>query len=144
MLEKIRLQKQSTKLKLFPPQTPLQYVAIDLLGQLIKNGGNCFLLIIFDSHKKLVRFVPLKQITATTVARAFATHWVFSYGAPELIISDNGKQFTCQFFQNLFKILGTIDVFTNTRHPQTNGMYIHRCFFLNATVARSFGPCRLF
>ena len=36
--------------------------------------------------------VPLKRITAYDVAVAFVEHWVFKYGAPTTVVSDNGSQ----------------------------------------------------
>ena len=37
------------------------------------------------------------------------------------LLSDNGTQFTARFFQNICRILGILNVFTTTYHPQANG-----------------------
>ena len=68
----------------------------------------------------MVRTVPLKNVTAATVATAFCEHWVFHYRAPVRLLSDNGGQFTSKFFQDVCAILGTQKLFTTAYHPQAN------------------------
>ena len=48
-------------------------------------------------------------------------HWIFTYGPPKTLISDNGKQFASKFFQAVCSLLGLSNIFTSTYHPQTNG-----------------------
>lgn len=120
--ERVRLRKNAKELRLFTPTAPLEFVAIDILGNLIETKrGNRFLLVISDRYSKLVRTVPLKKISAADIALAFVHHWVFVYGPPVKLLSDNGKQFTARFFQNVCRILGTRNLFITTYHPQTNG-----------------------
>ena len=83
--------------------------------------GNRYLLVIVDRFTKLVKTVPLKNISASSVARAFVTHWVFKFGPPTDLISDNGNQFTSKFFLDVCRILKVHNSFTTTYHPQTNG-----------------------
>ena len=120
--ERITLRKDATYFSLFPAQAPLEYVAIDILGPLPKttNGHRC-LLCITDRYSKMVRNIPLKNITAATVAKAFCEHWVFQYGPPAHLLSDNGGQFTAKFFQEVCAIFGIGKLFTTAYHPQTNG-----------------------
>ena len=116
------LRKHSSFLKLFPPTRPLEFVAIDILGPLARTTqGNRFLLVISDRFSKLTKTVPLKRITAYTIARAFCDQWVFVYGAPVYLLSDNGRQFTAKFFQEVCTKMGIRNLFTTTYHPQTNG-----------------------
>ena len=69
----------------------------------------------------MVRTIPLKNITAATVAKAFCEHWVFRYRPPAHFLPDNGGQLTAKFFQDLCAILGIRRLFTTAYHPQTNG-----------------------
>ena len=120
--ERIKLRLKTKKMRLFPAKSPLESVSIDILGDLIRTPrNNRFLLVITDRFSKLVRTVPLKRITAASVAKAFIQHWVFAYGSPCSVLSDNGKQFTSRFFQDVCRILRINNVFTTTYHPQTNG-----------------------
>lgn len=119
---RIQLRLQAEPLQLFPASGPLESVAIDVLGELIKTvRGNQYLLIISDRFTKLTKSVPLKSISAAEVAKAFVNEWVFNYGPPKELISDNGKCFTAKFFQDVCRILNIQNSFTTTYHPQTNG-----------------------
>ena len=72
---RIKLQRKSKALRLFPANGPLEYVSIDILGPLVRTRrGNRFLLVISDRYTKLTRTVPLARITSGVVARAFAEH----------------------------------------------------------------------
>jgi len=109
-------------MRLFPANGPLEFVAIDILGPLLRTArGNKFLLVISDRYTKLTRTVPMTRITASAVAKAFAVHWAFTYGPPALLVSDNGKQFASRVFVHLCRILGADNTFTTTYHPQANG-----------------------
>ena len=95
---------------------------MDILGPLPKTRhGNRFLLVIADRYSKLTRTVPLRVTTALTVAQAFCEHWVFVYGPPVTLLTDNGPQFAAKFFQAACAELGIKKVFTTAYHPQTNG-----------------------
>ena len=120
--EQLATHRKASKLKLFPAKAPLESVAIDLLGPLpTTTRGHKYILVITCRYSKLTKTVPLRTITAYAVAKAFCEHWVFVYGPPVTLLSDNGKQFVAKFFLAVCKILGTRNVFTTTYHPQTNG-----------------------
>ena len=111
--------KNSKHMHLFPAEAPLKFVTIDLLGELITTSQrNRFLLVIKERFSKLVRTVPLKRITAVVIARDFVRHWVLVYGPPALLLSDNARQFTARFFQDVCRILGIKNLFTTTYQPQ--------------------------
>jgi transposase InsO family protein len=116
------LRKRSKEITLFPSEQPLDFVAIDILGPLTKTiKGHQYILVIADRFSKLVRTMPLTTITTFTVASALYHHWVFVYGAPRLLLSDNGTQFNSKFFQACCQILGIHQKFTTAYHPQCNG-----------------------
>jgi transposase InsO family protein len=74
-----------------------------------------------DRFSKLTRTVPLRSISAFTVARAFCEQWVFVYGAPRYVLTDNGTQFTAKFFLAVCRELRIGKIFTTAYHPQTKG-----------------------
>ena len=109
------------QLKLFPAKAPLESVCIDILGELIRTQrGNRYILDVTDRFTKLVEAIPLKGVFAAEVAKAFVEHWVFNFGPPSELISDNGRQFSSRFFQEVCGILTIHNVFITTYHPQTN------------------------
>ena len=55
------------------------------------------------------------------MSMAFVQYWVFVYGPPVYLLSDNGTQFTSRCFQNVCRILGVSNLFTTTYHSQCSG-----------------------
>jgi len=109
-------------MRLFPAIQPLEDVAIDILGPLPKSAkGNLFILVVTDRFSKLTQAVPLRSIKALDVSIAFVNEWVFKYGAPRRLLSDNGSQFISDLFQRVCSVLEVHNALTMTYHPQTNG-----------------------
>jgi hypothetical protein len=64
-----------------------------------------------DRFSKLTRTVPLRSISALKGTRAFCEQWVFVYGAPWYVLTDNGTQITAKFFLAVCRELGIGKVF---------------------------------
>lgn len=120
--ERVTLRTHQSPLTLFPANAPLEYVAIDILGPLPRaSSGHRFVLVMTDRFSKFSRAIPMRTITAINVAKAFLEYWIFAYGAPQTVITDNGSQFTAQIFEFLCSHMGVRHALTTTYHPQTNG-----------------------
>lgn len=95
---------------------------MDLFGSLVEiPRKNKSILVITDRFTNLVRLVPLGSTTAFHIAKAFAKDWVFTYGPPLTVLTDNGPQFAAKFLLQIYRVLGISEVFTTTYHPETNG-----------------------
>jgi hypothetical protein len=117
----ITLSWRTNPLCLFPVNAPFDSVAMDTLGQLPKTRyENRFLLVIADRYSNITRTVPLRVTTALTVAQAFCYHWVFVYGPPVSLLTDNGPRFVAKFIQVACAELGIKKMFTTAYHLQTN------------------------
>lgn len=67
--ERVKLRSNTKEMKLITPAGPLEFVAIDILGDLITTKReNRYILVITDRYSKLVPAVPLKSISATHIA----------------------------------------------------------------------------
>lgn len=100
----------------------MDFVGMDLLGPLRKTTrGNEYLLVITDRFSKYTKTVPLSSIKVQPVAKAFCDHWVYDFGPPRYVLSDNGKQFASKFFVAVCNTLRIRNLVTSAYHPQTNG-----------------------
>ena len=107
---------------LFPAEAHAEFVAIDILGELLRTPrGDRFLLVISYRFSKLVRAVPLKRITAFEFAKESVHQWVLVYGPPVLPLGHNGKQFISKLFQEICGLLRVKNLVTTAYHAQTNG-----------------------
>ncbi|XP_045456055.1 uncharacterized protein K02A2.6-like [Melitaea cinxia] len=95
---------------------------LDLIGPLPISGGNRYCLTVIDRYTRWPEVIPLPDITAETVTKAFLAGWISRYGCPRKVITDQGRQFESRLFQNLAKLCGVKLARTTAYHPKANGM----------------------
>ncbi|XP_043523047.1 uncharacterized protein LOC122535515 [Frieseomelitta varia] len=66
--------------------------------------------------------VPLKEISADTIATGIYANWIARFGAPATITTDRGAQFESQIFNSLAKLIGCRHIRTTVYHSPSNGM----------------------
>lgn len=71
--------------------------------------------------QKMVRAIPLRSVSALTVAKVFIRDWIFVYGPPARLLSDKSKYITAKLFKSVCKSLQVSNLFTTTILPKTNG-----------------------
>lgn len=71
-------------------------------------------------YTKWIEISPLKAATASNVSNAFRDLILLRYGAPEIIITDNGSQFTAKIWKDLIKGWGIEHQLTAPYSPQEN------------------------
>ena len=75
-----------------------------------------------DKLTKMVHLAPCKHtITAEQVADIFFKEVVRLHGVPRYIVSDRDSKFTSDFWNSLWKNLGTKLKMSTSYHPQTDG-----------------------
>ncbi|KAK9395533.1 putative protein K02A2.6-like [Crotalus adamanteus] len=98
-------------------QSPWSRVHIDYAGPF--QGQ--FFLVLVDSHSKWLEVVPVSSTTTAKTIQVlrgiFATH-----GLPDVIVSDNGPQFTSSEFQAFLQANLIRHATSAPFHPSTNGM----------------------
>ena len=76
--------------------------------------------------------IPLKRVDTAATAEALLTIFA-AYGTPNVIVHDNGGNFTSQMMTAVLKALSISQITVSPYHPQANGM-IER---LNGTIKKA-------
>ncbi|BHF72618.1 hypothetical protein SprV_0401568600 [Sparganum proliferum] len=86
------------------------------------SNGCSYLLTCVDRFTRWPEAIPLPDVAAPTVVKAFLSRWVAIFGAPSTITTDRGAQFESNLFQSLLSFLGSTRIRTTAYHPAANGM----------------------
>jgi hypothetical protein len=78
--------------------------------------------VIVDRLTKVAHFIPVRtNYTGAKLAELYMDRIVCLHGVPKNIVSDQGSQFTSQFWRKLHECLDTHLNFSSAYHPQTDG-----------------------
>ena len=101
---------------------PIQIIGADLIGPLVESPtGNRYILTIIDFCTGWAEAFPLPNKTNESVWNAFANGFICRHGVPEVIITDNAKEFTAFEFERYLSQIGIEHRTTTPVHPQSNG-----------------------
>ena len=95
---------------------PWTRIHIDFAGPLQKQ----WILVIVDSYSKFVEAACFSSITAAATCR-YLRRFFSRYGPPEVLVSDNGTQFTSEEFAQLCSEFNILHLRSPPGHPQSNG-----------------------
>lgn len=107
----------------FPtPQARFQHIHMDIVGPLPPSNGYSYLLTIIDRFSRWPEAIPIPNITAETISKAFVKRWISMFGVPSIITTDRGSQFESALFGKLNAMFGTQRIRTTSYHPIANGL----------------------
>lgn len=104
------------------PDARFSKVHIDLVGPLPPSDSCTYMLTCIDRFTRWPEVIPLTDITAESVAKAFLNGWIARFGIPHTVTTDQGRQFESQLWQKLMQLLGTHRIRTSSYHPVSNGI----------------------
>ena len=104
-----------------PIGRPWQMVAADILEVPVSSNNNRYLLVVQDYFTKWVEAIPLPDQTATRITKELVKIFT-TYGCPDILHSDQGRNFESTILRSTLKELGVTKSRTTAYHPQGDGM----------------------
>lgn len=98
------------------PTEPWQRIHIDFAGPL----HGYYLFIIVDALSKWVEIIPTKTTTSAWCIAKLKDLFV-DFGLPDVLVSDNGRQFVSKEFSSFLQQNGVVHKTSAPYHPSTNG-----------------------
>ena len=126
--EKCASRKSPSKTRRAPLQIdiagyPLQRVAMDILGPLpLTDRGNRYVLVVGEYFTKWMEAYPMPNMEAGTVADIFVHHFVSHFGVPDILHTDQGRNFESNLLKEVYQLLGIVKTRTTPYHPQSDGL----------------------
>ena len=101
-------------------EIPFQRVAMDLIGSFDRiTQGYRFILVLVDYATRYPKAVPLRNISAKSVAQELF-QVISRVGIPKEILTDQGTSFISRTLRELYELLGIQSIKTSVYHPQTD------------------------
>lgn len=98
------------------PSKPWQRLHIDFAGPM---SGHYYFVIV-DAYSKWVDVIPTKTTTSPWCIKQLRNLFC-NFGFPEVLVSDNGPQFTSKIFKDFLESNGVTHRTSAPFHPSTNG-----------------------
>jgi transposase InsO family protein len=100
---------------------PWETVCIDLAGPYPRAKSGCtHMLVVTDVLTKWTELFAIRRATALAVAKILVREVFPRYGAPKVLLSDNGRQFVSRVLKWVCRLYGVKQAFTSLYHPQPN------------------------
>ena len=99
------------------PSRPWQRIYIDFAGPFLDS----MFLVIVDAYSKWPEVIAMKSTSAAKTLEVLRTVFART-GLPNIIVSDNGPQFTSEEFAHFIAANGIKHITSAPYHPSTNGL----------------------
>lgn len=104
------------------PGTAFEKISMDIMGPLpTSKNGFTHILTIQDLLTKFSLAIPLRHTTSVAVADAFVNEFICVFGAPRIILTDQGSNFVSSLLKNVARRFKIRRVKTTAYRPQSNG-----------------------
>lgn len=104
------------------PGTAFEKISMDIMGPLpTSRNGFTHILTIQCLLTKFSLAVPLRQTTSVAIADALVSEVICIFGAPRIILTDQGSNFVSTLFKNVARRFRIKTIKTTAYRPQANG-----------------------
>jgi hypothetical protein len=102
-------------------EAPWTVVAADIMGPLpVSKTGHAYLLVMQDLFTKWIECCPLRKATGKKICEAIEELVIFRWGAPRVLLTDNGTEFINRDLRELTGRYGIHHTTVPPYHPQAN------------------------
>ncbi|KAM1268006.1 hypothetical protein ACFX2I_000363 [Malus domestica] len=103
---------------------PFDAWGLDVVGPITpkSSAGEAYILAATDYFSKWAEALPLKEVKKETVVRFIKEHIIHRYGVPRYIVTDNGKQFSNRFVDELCEKYKFKQHRSSMYHAPANGL----------------------
>ena len=112
---------------------PLANKFNEVIAMDLKSFGNIYFLVIVDLFTRFCSAVAISNKMSGTVIKGVFKAWITSFGAPQKIMSDNGREFNSEEFQTFAEAFNIKLLNTAAESPWSNGV----CEKMNGVLGRS-------
>ena len=104
-------------------KAPSRIFAADILGPvtLAKKSQAQYILVTSEYYTKYVVAVPLKDMTAKTVASSLVEEWNLKFGAPDILQTDQGTNINSEVMKDFCQVFMIDKTRTSPYHTEGNG-----------------------
>ena len=117
------------------PKGAFAKVSINLIVEMPSSYyGNKNILVMVDHVTSWSMVKAILDKEATTVANAIFEKLILEHGSPEILLSDNGKEFSNDTLAYVCQVFGIEQHFTSPYTPRSNGKTENFNKFLKASI----------
>ena len=103
------------------PASPMQVMALDLIGPFVASSyDNRYILTVIDHCTGWAEEYPIANKRSQTIEHMFHNRFVATHGCPEVLVSDNGCEFTAKHWTNYLAKMGIKYIRCTPQHPESN------------------------
>lgn len=125
--KQIKPSTENTRVTTGKYQNPIsvgRVLSVDLVGPLppSKHHKHTWLMVAVDAFSKYVFIKTVTRATAYAITDWLERDIFFKFNVPEKVMTDNGTQFTSEWFQTFLQKYRVVHVTTPVYHPQPNSV----------------------